>query len=284
MRSVSLIQLQIPAHVTSDIRALFEPFSFGAGMAGLLEGMSPGTVHVDQLEAPTVGIASTAEGVYLAGGASHREIREAVRLVFEKRLLTGELLVKDRSSIYLSVHPEEWTRHLGLLVPDATSHPTERIHYLCRTVSLDWGSRIPDGYSIQAIDRALLERRDIHELLASQLPVNRLWGSIDGLLGQAVGFAALRFDEVVAWCTPDCIGGGRIDFACATHPDHRRRGLASTVTAASVEAALDRGFEAAGWMCAATNEGSRKTAERVGFVRQAEFDEYFYRTRASSSA
>jgi len=276
-----LRKVAIPTEVTESIRALFNPFDFSAAMAGLLEGQSPGWIFADHPMAPTVAIASTAEGVFLTGRTDNAKARDAVERFFRQELLTGNVLVKSPSAIYLSVAPSDWRKHLTRFAPEHPVAATPRYHYLCTSVVYDWRSHVPDGYTIRRIDRALLERTDIPELLMHQFPVERLWGSIDRVLARAVGCAGLRGVDVVAWCTPDCIGGGRIDFACATLPDHRRRGLAAATTAASVEAALKMGFHAAGWMCATSNEASWRTAERVGFIRMCSFDEYYFRTSAA---
>jgi len=277
MSARGLSKIQKPQGASDALRSLFLHFGFSAAMMGLLEGVSPGFVFVDDLAQPRTGIASTAEGVYLVGDDQDPEARDAVRITFAHELLNGRSLVKNSTAIYLSVSPEAWAVHLGLLAPRQEIHPTRRHHYLCTSRPSDWRPYVPKGYCVRALDRELLERCDVHDLLAHQLPIGRLWGSVDRLLDQAVGFAALKNGQIVSWCTPDCIGGGRIDFACTTLPDHRRKGLASSVTAASVEAALGRGFAAAGWMCAASNTASWKTAERVGFVRQSSFNEYFFR-------
>lgn len=277
MATPQLIKVERPDKAIAPLQALFHSFEFSAAMIGLLEGVSPGFVFVDDLAHPRTGVASTAEGVYLAGRASDPSTQETIRSFFAQELLSGRLLVKSPTDLYLSVFPEAWAAHLNVLVPYQEIHATPRYHYLCTAACLDWRSHVPEGYSIRPLDRELLRRDNVHDLLAHQLPTEQLWGSVDQLIHQAVGFAALKNDEVVSWCTPDCVGGGRIDFACATHPAHRLKGLASIVTAASVQAAFERGFRAAGWMCAASNEASWRTAERVGFVRQGTYTEYFYR-------
>ncbi len=281
MSTTTLQKVFTSSGATDQIRALFEPFDFSAAIVGLLEGQAPGCIFADHPTTPTVAIASTAEGVFLTGRTDIPEVQDAVERFFQQELLTGNLLVKSPSSIYLSVAPSDWRGHLTRFAPGQLVNPTPRYHYVCTAVAYDWRAHVPEEYSIRRIDRALLKRVDIPELLLHQFPVECLWGSIDHVLARAVGFAALRGEEVVAWCTPDCIGGDRIDFACATLSNHRRKGLASATTAASVEAALKMGFHAAGWMCATSNEASWRTAERVGFIRMSSFDEYYFRTSAS---
>ena len=280
--SISILQeVSLPSDAAEQIRALFKPFDFSAAMAGLLECQSPGWIFADHPTAPTVAIASTAEGVFLTGRTDIPEVQDAVERFFKQELLTGKVLVKSPSSLYLSVAPSDWRKHLARFAPGHPVAPTPRYHYLCTAVVHDWRSHVPDAYAIRRVDHDLLKRADIPDLLLHQFPVKRLWGSIDRALASAVGFAALEGEEVVAWCTPDCIGGDRIDFACATLPSHRRRGLAAATTSASVEAALRMGFHAAGWMCATSNEASWRTAERVGFIRMSSFDEYYFRTSAA---
>ena len=63
-----------------------------------------------------------------------------------------------------------------------------------------------------------------------------------------------------------------------TAPGHRRRGLATAVTAATVQFCQQQGFSHIGWHCGADNPGSIGTAVNVGFVRERPytFYEFYY--------
>jgi RimJ/RimL family protein N-acetyltransferase len=70
----------------------------------------------------------------------------------------------------------------------------------------------------------------------------------------------------------DCIVAGRAEIGIETAPEHRRRGLATQVTAAAVAMAFDRGLTEVGWHCNDDNTGSYRTAESVGFRLARRYD------------
>jgi len=108
MSMSALRKVSPPSDATEQICALFKPFAFSAAMAGLLEGQSPGWIFADHPTAPTVAIASAAEGVFLTGRTDVPEVQDAVERFFQQELLTSNLLVKSPAAIYLSVRPHSW--------------------------------------------------------------------------------------------------------------------------------------------------------------------------------
>ncbi|MGC9335391.1 MAG: hypothetical protein ACP5JJ_14660 [Anaerolineae bacterium] len=51
------------------------------------------------------------------------------------------------------------------------------------------------------------------------MDVEEMWGTEENLLSRGVSFAALCEGQVVAWCTPDCVDGDRIDVRFFTRSD-----------------------------------------------------------------
>ena len=60
-----------------------------------------------------------------------------------------------------------------------------------------------------------------------------MWGSVENFLVKGVSFCILHGNRVVAWCTPDCTAGDRIDVGIFTEPEYRRRGLGVLAVAAA---------------------------------------------------
>jgi RimJ/RimL family protein N-acetyltransferase len=154
----------------------------------------------------------------------------------------------------------------------------ERYHCLCRAVRFDWRNHVPEGYAVRRLDRALLDDTDVAfpDPLREWMDIEQVWWTVENFLAKAVSFVVVHGAEVVAWCTPDCVAGDRMDVGVITHPAHRRRGLATVAVAATVERALEQGFSAVGWHCNADNVASWKTAEKVGFKRNREYAYYYY--------
>lgn len=90
------------------------------------------------------------------------------------------------------------------------------------------------------------------------------------------GKSLLHDDQIVSWCSAEYHAGEQVDDGVVTHWAHRQKGLATLVTAATVEHLLGKGYQRVGWHCTDYNLGSWKTAEKVGFKRSGEYTYYYY--------
>jgi RimJ/RimL family protein N-acetyltransferase len=261
----------------AGVRPLFAGFDYSLSLEAAIEGVNPGRIFVDDAENPRTGLALTVEGYLLAGEHDDPEILEALRQFLRDSIFSGKVYVNGDDSLSLAVHPEAWEARLSELIPtyDALSLP--RYHYLCRRVALDWQSSMPEGYTLRRIDRELLSNRDLalSEDLGEE-EIEAYWGSVAHFLERGIGFCVLDGGEEVSHCTADCAAGTQVDVGVYTAPAHRRKGLAATVVAATVEHCLSHGFRQVGWHCNVENAGSWKTAERVGFELNREYVYYYY--------
>jgi RimJ/RimL family protein N-acetyltransferase len=97
------------------------------------------------------------------------------------------------------------------------------------------------------------------------------WGSVENFLARGFGFCTLHGSRIVSWSVADCVSGDQCEIGIQTEPDYRQRGLAAITVAACVQHALTHGFAAVGWHCNTDNEGSQRTALRVGFVKERDY-------------
>ncbi|MGM0374977.1 MAG: GNAT family N-acetyltransferase [Chloroflexota bacterium] len=259
-------------------RFLFQGFDYSLSIQAAIEGNNPGRIFVDDAQDPRTALALTVEGYLLAGESDNPETNQALRRLFKEKIFTGKVFVNGDGSMSLAVDPESWEAKLPELIPTHEVEKSERYHYLCREVTFDWRSHLPEGYTVQRVDGALLEEKEVvfPEAIREWMNLEEVWWSKENFLSKGVSFVVLCEGEVVAWCTPDCVAGDRIDVGIITHPAHRRRGLAAVAVAATVEQSLCQGCSAVGWHCNVGNVGSWKTAEKVGFERNREYIYYYY--------
>lgn len=259
-------------------RSLFQGFDYSLSIHAAIEGNNPGRIFVDDVYHPRTALALTVEGYLLAGDDSNLETDGALCRLFKEKIFTGEAFVNGDWSMSLAVHPETWEAKLPALIPTHEVEKIERYHYLCRTLKFDWRDHVPEGCTVRRVDRTLLNDAQVVFLDAVRewIDLEEMWWTEENFLSKGVSFAVLREEQVVAWCTPDCVADDRIDVGIITHPAHRRRGLAAVAVAATVEHCLNHGFSAVGWHCNADNVGSWKTAEKVGFERDREYAYYYY--------
>ena len=139
----------------------------------------------------------------------------------------------------------------------------------------DWRANVPDGFTVQIVDEALLNRPGLK--LPEHIPswIQNNWGSTAAFFEKGFGTVTLHGDEVVSWSIADCASGSGGEIGIRTDPAYRKRGLAAITTAAAVEHALSHGLSPVGWHCNEDNIGSIKTAEKVGFELERCYTMYY---------
>lgn len=239
---------------------------FNGSIAGVLEGNNPGTIYVDEPDAPQVILMISPEGIYVAG-----ETPSPDRVATLKKHIT-HLMMHDGVEAMWLICSSAWQAVVDDFLP-RPPFPIDRLYYACTAVTFDWRAHVPDGFAVQAIDQALLARADltipehIHGWIANN------WGTPEDFFARGFGFVteALNAHEVVSWSLCDCVGDNACEIGIQTHPDYRQRGLAALTAAAAVDYALAHGLSRVGWHCRADNIGSQRTASRAGFTREREY-------------
>lgn len=269
---------ELGAKEFEKVRPLFEAFDYSLSIRAAIEGNNPGRIFVDDVDQPRTAFALTVEGYLLAGDDTDPGTNDALRRLLKERIFTGEVFVNGDWSMSLAVHPTTWEAKLPELIPTHEVEKIERYHYLCRAVKFDWRNSLPEGYAVHPVDEALLSgsKMAFPDQLREWFDIEEMWGSEENFLSKGVSYGVAHRGGIVSWCTSDCVAGDRVDVGVITDPAHRQRGLATIVVAATVEHCLSHGFKAVGWHCNAENVGSWKTAEKVGFERNREYEYYYY--------
>ncbi len=252
-------------------------FAHNLSVYAVIEGNNPGRIFVDNIERPRTALAVTGDATLLAGDNSDPVTIDALRRLFKESIFTGEMAFMD-CSMDLVIHPDTWEAKLPELIP---THEIEKLgcyHYLCREVKFNWRDHIPKGYAVHRVDQTLLGNPDIiiPDEMSDWIKIKENWGTVENFVARGAGFCVLHENQVTSWCSADCTVGDQIEVGTVTASGHRRQGLASVATAATVEYCLSHGFNVVGWYCDSDNVGSWKTAEKVGFEKEGEYFYYFY--------
>jgi RimJ/RimL family protein N-acetyltransferase len=260
------------------IRSLFSTFDHKVSIAAAIEGNNPGRFFVDDVDRPRTALALTVEGYVLSGEHNNPATNAALGRFLRQQIFSGQVYVGDDSFMSLAVYPGAWEARLPELIPTHEVEKLESYHYLCREVGFAWREQLPDGYKVRRFDRAFLDDPAIvfPEAVRQWKDFESTWWSLDNFLAKGAGCCVLHGREVVSWCVSDCAAGDRIEVGIITHPEHRRRGLATIAAAATVELCLDLGYSVVGWHCSADNSPSWKTAEKAGFQRERTYTDFYY--------
>jgi RimJ/RimL family protein N-acetyltransferase len=254
------------------VRDMYEPLRFHLSSIAVLDGVNPGKVFVDDPAEPQSSYMYSPEACYLTGNPHNDAFNRAVNAALFSRTAMGS--GDEAPSFVLST--EAWADQLATICAPRTPFIQPRRHYVCRRVALDWRAALPDGYTVQMIDDALLNEPGL--MLPDHIPgwIQRNWGSTVRFLAKGFGVVTRNDKEIVSWSLTDCVSGTGCEIGIRTAPDYRRRGLAAITAAAAVDYALSHGLSEVGWQCPEDNRGSFRTAEKVGFQLERRYADYYF--------
>lgn len=114
--------------------------------------------------------------------------------------------------------------------------------------------------SLLPINRELLQTMD------GKVVPRIFWESPDEFLKNGMGFCEVREGKPAAWAFSAAVSRKELDIGVETAPGFQRQGLALKTAGAMIRFAMETGRDPV-WACAETNAGSRKTAEKLGFIQ-----------------
>jgi RimJ/RimL family protein N-acetyltransferase len=249
---------ELPRHAYEGVRPLFAKLDYHLSIAAVIEGTMPGRILADDAAEPGAALISSPEGSYLASAGPPDDGAIAFG-----REAVGRMLA-EWGEISLFTLPA-WERRAEDLFLGRRYGLAPRRRYGLRALAGDWHEHVPAGLTLARLDAALFARPDLgdHHI---QRWARGNWGSVEAFLARGFGFMLLDGERAASWCLADSASGARCEVGIHTHPDYRRRGLATAVVAAAAAHALSQGYDEVGWHCGEENVGSQGVAEKVGFT------------------
>ncbi|GIN72905.1 zwittermicin A resistance protein ZmaR [Bacillus sp. J14TS2] len=219
-----------------------------------------GTAYVDDLENPSVAQITVGIFAYFAGDAHTKEAEELLNNLPEFTLAI--------------VHSDEWKSriesvHSGAIEKFQRYRFEKDINHLNRPHLLNLLSSLPEDYEIKKVDHHIANDPSFHEL--SEDFVSQ-FDSIDDFIDRGVGYAIVHDGKVVSAATSFSVYNDGIEIEIATHPQYRRKGLATITASALILDCLDRG-KYPNWDAA--NLQSVELAKKLGYIFKESYDTYF---------
>jgi GNAT superfamily N-acetyltransferase len=171
----------------------------------------------------------------------------------------------------INVDAEEWVDLLIETYGDQLEK-RQRFDFSSKRLNIEhirsFKERVQEGIAVKRINLDLA-RRLSHDLRTD----NHLssYSSAEDFLTRGVGFCALRGERIVSCASSFTVCHEGIEIEINTHPDFRRRGIATTLAATLIEHCLERGIESH-WNAA--NPISAKFAEKLGYIQKEAYDLY----------
>lgn len=219
-----------------------------------------GAAWVDDLENPTVAQIAVGVFVYYAGNPNAKEVEE--------------LLYNLPEHILAIVETEEWkkrieTVHKGFIEKFSRYKFKKNPEDLDRTHLQAFLTTLPEGYELKKIDASLAKEPSLHEVSED---FTGQFDSIDDYINRGVGFCILNDGQVVCGASSYSIYNDGIEIEVATHPKHRRKGLAGIAASALILECLDREMYPS-WDAA--NLESANLAQKLGYILDEPYDTYY---------
>jgi RimJ/RimL family protein N-acetyltransferase len=249
---------------------LFRVMDHHLATQALLAGMLPGAVYVDDPSAPRAVLARVGHRLFLVGFERNDRFNEGLRRLFLETLYP-QARAAGRVEFVLYYEPGRWERAIERILEGKFPMQDARHYYAFKELRHDWRTRVPPGFALRPVNRALLEGEPLGNLDSLVEEVLSEGPSVEHYLAHRFGFCVASRDEIAGWCLSENNWEDRCEVGIETSERYRRRGIATVTASALIEHALAQGVTTVGWHCYASNEESIATARTVGFEKVVEY-------------
>jgi len=268
-----MIELQLEEF--EKVRELFREVEYNLNCMTVIAGINPGRIWVDSKEKPTCAfMVDNVWSLFLAGNPNNSEFNASIGKMWKDEIFP---IAKEKEEVnhgdwVFYFEHQDWFEKIENELGINDPIPLKRYHYLFeKLLVLDWHEKIPKGFVMRKIDESLLKQDKLKNLDEIMGWINSQYCNEEKFLEMGCGFCLVENDDVIAsWCVSDWAALKEIHLFFATAPEYRRKGFATLCTAALVEYFHEKGYQI-GWHCNEDNEGSWRTAEKVGFVRNKSY-------------
>lgn len=249
-------------HTRRKLVSMFEDFN-NVILLSYLQGHM-GRAWVNDLENPTVAQVTVGIFTFYTGDPNVKETEELLRNIPEKMLVI--------------VNSEEWKKRLETFyerkIDKFLRYKFKRnSEFFNRSKLQSFTSTLPKGYELRRIDEHIANNSTLHKLSED---FTSQFQSVEDYLNRGIGYSILYNGEVICGASSYSIYDKGIEIEVATDLNHRRKGLATVVSAALILDCLEKG-KYPNWDAA--NTTSAKLAEKLGYVFDKAYDTYFVDNR-----
>jgi GNAT superfamily N-acetyltransferase len=257
---------------------LFTGLPFSLVMDAVLAGNTTARVRVNDASHPTVALLwDTRCCYYLVGDPADPSFARDARDWVAERTRSGSFYAKIHysSAAWESVIPFIFEGVFLVRTARTTSVLTE-------PKVTDWAERLPTDFRIAPINERLLSASDVTGLHRVTEEITSGWSTLGEFLAHGFGCCFVGSpgpgarEEVVCWCTAECVSDERLGIGIETLPAYQGRGFATLTAAAFVEQCRETGLTPY-WDAYQSNLPSLAVAQKVGFEKAADYTVFLAR-------
>ena len=268
-----MIELQLEEF--EKVRGLFAEVEYSLNCMVVIAGINPGRIWVDSKEKPTSGfLVDSIWSLFLAGNPNNDEFNASIGKILKDEIFpiaSKKEEITHGEWVFYFEH-QDWFEKIEKTFGLKDPVPLKRYYYVMEKILIpDWRAKIPKGFIMREIDESFLKQENLENMEEIKKWINSQYENEEKFLEKGFGFCLVENDKTIAgWCLSDWGVKDKFEIGIQTAREYRRRGFAALCTTATVEYGQGKGYQI-GWHCNQENEGSWRTAEKVGLVRKKSY-------------
>ena len=269
-----MIELQLEEF--DKVQELFAEVAYNLNCMAVIAGINPGRIWVDSKENPTSGfLVDNVWAYFLAGDPNNKEFNTAIGKILKDEIFAQAEKKEgiNQGEWIMYFEDKDWFDKIEneFVIKDPMA--LKRYYYVFeKSLIPDWRMQIPKGFEMRKIDASLLKDERLENTEEMKWWMKTNYETEEKFLEKGLGVCLIEEGKktLAGWCLSDWSVDNKIEIGIVTARNYRRRGFATLCTAAMVELCQEKGYQV-GWHCGQENEGSWRTAEKVGFVRKKSY-------------
>jgi RimJ/RimL family protein N-acetyltransferase len=259
--------IELNPHEFDSVTTAVEPLHYHLWVRAIIDGYIPGRIWA--ADTTTALIWDTRYTYYLSGVEDNHEFNAALDgLIFDT---IAPEAIKKGIRMYFVICPPNWEKKIlnNEVLVDRFPKRIKRCYYMLdKKVEVNWKDKIPAGYTMESVDKNLLDRIDLENIDILCEEIDDIITSVDEFIRKEfVGYCLVYKDkEIVSWSLSFMYGSSH-EFTVQTVEEYQQRGFGTLTTAALIDYCLFHNAASIGWHCGQENVPSIKLAEKVGFKR-----------------
>jgi len=230
--------------------------------SSILAGNSKGELWVNSVQNPTVALVYS----HPVGGFSIMGIPEDYKcfIKFLKENIFVE--VKEKGFNYFEFSFEEVSLKKQLLETFSEKKINQEDEYFFRKYEKS-AVNVLEAYTILSVDLELMNQLSLEVYSNPEFLIARIlesWVNYDQFFNNSLAFIAVKEKMIAGVIVGTAIYEKVLAIDIETHQDHRKKGVAKTLTQHFVNACIQK-EHIPQWNCVDSNIASRNTAESLGF-------------------
>ena len=259
--------------INENIKQLFKKLNFSTPVNSILEGNTPSTIYVDNLEEPSNAfIWNDFRYSYLAGNYKNKDFLNDLEKHLKNELFPEAKKSSDPTMV-LYPDTENMLESTDEIMNNKHPLKIERKFFKFNKEKFE-SIKIEenDGLIIKMLDKDILNNtgKNIAE------DIKTSWKSLNLFLEEGVGFVLLNNDEIISSYHSCFAGEKTYEINVNTYnPENRNKGYAKLITSKFIEHCIENNIEPT-WECWKENIPSKNLAKNLGFEKYRTHEVKFF--------